>query len=65
MLHAMPAWTLLALLTLPIGLQVIQGSFRYDDMDVFLPVMMKNVLLVLLIQALIAAGYVLDGIFSK
>ncbi len=65
MLHAMPAWTLLALLTLPIGLQVIQGSFRYDDMDVFLPVMMKNVLLVLLIQALIAAGYVLGGIFSK
>jgi 1,4-dihydroxy-2-naphthoate octaprenyltransferase len=63
MLHSMPAWTLLALLTLPIALQVIRGSFRYDDRGVFLPAMMKNVRLVLLTQALIAAGYIIGGIF--
>lgn len=63
LLHAMPAWTLLALLTLPIAVPVIRGSFRYDDMDAFLPVMMKNVQLVLLTQALVAAGYIIAGIF--
>lgn len=63
MLHSMPAWTLLALLTMPIGLQVIRGSFRYDDREAFLQAMTKNVQLVLLIQALIAAGYILGGIF--
>ena len=62
-LRTMPVWTLLTLLTLPIAVQVIRGAFRYDDMDVFLPVMMKNVLLILSIQALLAAGYILGGIF--
>lgn len=62
-LHAMPAWTLLAWLTLPLGLQVIRGSFKYDDREAFLPAMMKNVQLVLWTQALIAAGYILGGIF--
>ena len=62
-LRTMPVWTLLTLLTLPIAVQVIRGAFRYDDMDVFLSAMMKNVLLILSIQALIAAGYILGGIF--
>jgi 1,4-dihydroxy-2-naphthoate octaprenyltransferase len=60
----MPAFTLLAFLTLPLAFQVIRGSFRYDDREAFLPVMGKNVLLVLLTQALIAAGYILGGIFA-
>ncbi len=63
MLQTMPVWTLLALLTLPIAVQVIKGSFRYDERELFLPVMMKNVQLVLLTQALVAAGYILGGIF--
>jgi 1,4-dihydroxy-2-naphthoate octaprenyltransferase len=63
MRHYMPVFTLLSLLTLPIAIQVIKGSFRYDDMEIFLPAMMKNVLLVLLTQALIAVGYILGGIF--
>ncbi len=63
MLQTMPVWTLLALLTLPIAFQVIKGSFRYDERELFLPVMMKNVQLVLLTQALVAAGYILGGIF--
>jgi 1,4-dihydroxy-2-naphthoate octaprenyltransferase len=54
---------LLALLTLPIAINVIKGAFLYDDRKLFVPVMSKNVLLVLLIQALIAAGYILGGIF--
>jgi 1,4-dihydroxy-2-naphthoate octaprenyltransferase len=60
--HYMPVFTLLSLLTLPIAVHVIKGSFRYDDMEIFLDAMKKNVLLVLLTQALIAAGYILGGI---
>jgi len=57
----MPTWTLLSFLTLPLALQVIQGSFRYDDWDAFLPVMGKNVQLILSVQFLIALGYFLAG----
>jgi 1,4-dihydroxy-2-naphthoate polyprenyltransferase len=60
--HYMPVFTLLSLLTLPIAVYVIKGSFRYDDMEIFLDAMKKNVLLILLTQALIAAGYILGGI---
>ena len=59
----MPVFTLLSLLTLPIAFQVIKGSFRYDDREAFLKAMGQNVLLVLATQALIAAGYILSGIF--
>jgi 1,4-dihydroxy-2-naphthoate polyprenyltransferase len=65
MLDYMPLFTLLALLTLPLALQVIHGAFLYDDMKAFLPVMGKNVLLVQLTQALVALGYILGGIFSS
>ncbi|MCX5826865.1 MAG: prenyltransferase [Deltaproteobacteria bacterium] len=64
-LRYMPAFTLLALLTLPLAFQVIRGAFRYEEREVFLTVMMKNVQLVLLTQVLIAAGYILGGIFSR
>jgi 1,4-dihydroxy-2-naphthoate octaprenyltransferase len=60
--HYMPVFTLLSLLTLPIAVHVIKGSFRYDDMEVFLDAMKENVLLILLTQVLIAAGYILGGI---
>jgi 1,4-dihydroxy-2-naphthoate polyprenyltransferase len=63
-LRHMPAFTLLALLTFPIAIQVIRGAFRYDEGEIFLAAMMKNVQLVLLTQFLIAAGYILGGIFS-
>jgi len=59
----MPVFALLAFLTLPIALQAIRGAYRYDDMEAFLPAMMKNVLLVLSTQALLAVGYILGGIF--
>jgi 1,4-dihydroxy-2-naphthoate octaprenyltransferase len=61
----MPVFTLLSLLTLPLGFQVIKGSFGYDDRGTFLKTMGQNVMLVLSTQALIAAGYILSGIFLK
>jgi 1,4-dihydroxy-2-naphthoate octaprenyltransferase len=60
--HYMPVFTLLSLLTLPVAVHVIKGSFQYDDRKLFLEAMKKNVLLVLLTQALIAAGYILGGL---
>jgi 1,4-dihydroxy-2-naphthoate octaprenyltransferase len=63
--HHMPVFTLLSLLTLPLAVKVIKGAFLYNDREKFMQVMSKNVLLVLLIQALIAAGYILGGIFLK
>ena len=63
MYNHMPVFTLLSLLTLPLAIQVIKGSFRYDDIEIFIPVMKKNVQLVLSTQALVAAGYILGGIF--
>ena len=59
----MPVFALLALLTLPLALPVIRGSFRYDEREVFMAVMTKNVQIVLATQALLAAGYILGGIF--
>ncbi|MEN6507260.1 MAG: prenyltransferase [Smithella sp.] len=61
----MPVFTLLSFLTLPLAFQVIKGSFRYDDRGAFLKAMGQNVLFVLVTQALIAAGYILNGIFLK
>jgi len=59
---SMPAFTLLSLLTVPIAVRVIQGALRYDDRETLLKAMSANVLLVLLTQALIAAGYIVSGI---
>ena len=58
----MPVFTLLCLITLPIVIQVIKGSFRYDEKEIFMETMKKNVLLVLLTQTLIAVGYIACGI---
>jgi 1,4-dihydroxy-2-naphthoate octaprenyltransferase len=62
----MPWFTLLSLLTLPLGFPGHQGVCSdYDDRDTFLKTMGQNVMLVLVTQALIAAGYLLSGIFLK
>jgi 1,4-dihydroxy-2-naphthoate octaprenyltransferase len=61
---AMPAWTLLAFLTLPLAVQVIQGAFRYDDWGAIIPILGKNVQLTLSVQALIALGYLLAGLLA-
>ncbi len=61
--HYMPVFTLASFLTLPLAIRVIKGSFKYDEQDVLLDTLKKNVLLVLLTQALIAAGYIGGGMF--
>ena len=55
----MPPWTLLAFLTLPFALRGIKGAFNPDKMDVFMPGMMNNVLMVLSLQFLMGLGYIL------
>lgn len=60
---AMPVYTLIALLTLPVAFQTIRGAFRFDDRNLFLQALLNNVRLVLSTQTLIALGYILGGIF--
>ena len=59
----MPAFTLLALLTLPLALKSIQGALKHQDMSRLMPAMASNVLVVLLTQLLLGIGYILAGIF--
>lgn len=61
--HYMPVFTLLSLTTFPLAIRVIKGSLRYDEKDVLLDTLKKNVVLVLLTQALIAVGYIASGLF--
>jgi len=63
--RSMPVFALLALLTLPLAVQTIKGAFQFENRTVFLEAMQKNVLVVLLTQALLAAGYILGGIFMN
>ena len=54
-----PAWTLIALLTMPFAVKAIRGSLKPDDMASLLPAMSNNVLVVLATQLLLAVGYIL------
>jgi 1,4-dihydroxy-2-naphthoate polyprenyltransferase len=58
---AMPVFTLIALLTLPIAIKAIRGSFAYTDRAKLIPAMASNVMVVLLTQVLIGIGYILSG----
>jgi 1,4-dihydroxy-2-naphthoate octaprenyltransferase len=62
--HYMPAFTLIGLLTLPLAFKAINGSFKYDDRSKFIQAMAANVMTVLATQALIAAGFILAGVFN-
>ncbi len=59
----MPAFTLIALLTLPLAVKAVQGSLKYDDPSKLMPAMGNNVLVVLLTQLLLGIGYILAGVF--
>ena len=59
----MPAFTLIALLTLPLAIKAIKGAQTPDDMSRIIPAMGNNVIVVLLTQVLLGIGYVLAGIF--
>ncbi len=59
----MPAWTLLALLTIPLSIKAIKGAIHHDDPSKLMPGMAANVMAMLLIQILIGIGYVLGRVF--
>ena len=59
----MPAFSLIALLTLPLAIKAIQGALKYQDISKLLPAMASNVLVVLLTQLLLGIGYILAGVF--
>ncbi len=59
----MPAFCLIALLTLPFAVKAIQGALNYQDESKLMPAMANNVLVILLTQLLLGIGYLLAGIF--
>ena len=61
---AIPVFTLLGLLTIPLAVKAIQGSFHSEDTARLIPAMASNVLVVLLTLFLMAVGYILSGIFK-
>jgi 1,4-dihydroxy-2-naphthoate octaprenyltransferase len=61
---ALPLFTLLGLLTIPLAVKAIQGSFQSEDPSKLMPAMASNVLIVLLTLFLMAVGYIVSGIFK-
>jgi 1,4-dihydroxy-2-naphthoate octaprenyltransferase len=57
--RVMPVFALLGLLTLPQGIKAIRGAWHYDDPAKFMPGMGANVVVVLLTQVLVGAGYII------
>lgn len=55
----MPAFTLIALLTLPFAIKAIRDSRKHDDMSRLVPAMASNVQVVLLTQLLLGIGFIL------
>jgi len=59
----MPLFALIALLTLPLAVRAIRGAVKYrEGIDELVPAMRDNVLVVLLTQILLGAGYVLAAV---
>jgi len=56
----MPAFSLVALLTLPFALKAISGAMKSEDLSKLVPAMGSNVMVVLLTQLLLGIGYILD-----
>lgn len=59
----MPAFCLIALLTLPFAIKAIRGALKYQDTSELMSAMANNVLVVLLTQLLLGIGYLLAGVF--
>ena len=55
----MPAFSLIALLTLPLAIKAIRGARKHQEMSRLVPAMANNVLVVLLTQLLLGIGYIL------
>ena len=61
--RAMPAFTLIALLTIPFAVKAIQGTLQHQEMNQLVSAMTNNVVVVLLTQFLLGIGYILAGVF--
>jgi len=61
-LRQMPAFSLLALLTLPFAFKAISGAMKSEDLTRLVPAMGSNVLVVLLTQLLLGIGYIIDKV---
>lgn len=58
----MPAFSLLALLTVPFAIKAIRGALKPQEMDKLMPALPSNVMVVLLTQLLLGIGYILAGV---
>jgi 1,4-dihydroxy-2-naphthoate octaprenyltransferase len=58
-LQIMPAFTLIALLTLPFAFKAVSGSFSHKDKSKMIPAQGANIMVVLLTQFLLGVGYIL------
>ena len=59
----MPAFSLIALLTLPLAIKAIQGALKHQEMTRLVPAMANNVMVVLLTQLLLGIGYILARVY--
>lgn len=59
----MPAFSLIALLTIPFAIKAIKGALNCQDMSKLLPAMVNNIIVVLLTQLLLGIGYILARVF--
>ncbi|MBA7593481.1 1,4-dihydroxy-2-naphthoate octaprenyltransferase [subsurface metagenome] len=60
---SMPAFSLIALLTLPFALKAVQGAMKHQDPSALVPAMANNVIVVLLTQLLLGIGFILARVF--
>lgn len=60
----MPVWTLLALLTLPLAINAIKGSFKGGDLGKIIPAMGNNVLVVLGTQLFLGVGFIISKLVA-
>jgi 1,4-dihydroxy-2-naphthoate octaprenyltransferase len=57
----MPAYCLIAIITLPFALKAIRGSRQYNDMSRLVPALASNVITFLITTLLLGVGYVMAG----
>ncbi|MEK7354690.1 MAG: prenyltransferase [Chloroflexota bacterium] len=60
----MPAFSLIALLTLPFAVKAIRGALKPQEMSKLAPAQASNVIVVLLTQLLLGAGFILAKVFE-
>ncbi|MDI6814965.1 MAG: prenyltransferase [Dehalococcoidales bacterium] len=59
----MPAFSLIALLTLPFAIKAIRGDLKHQEISRLVPALGSNVIVVLLTQFLLGIGYILAGVW--